>query len=359
MKLEEYLTKLVGYQTVTGDEYEIGQCLDWLEQFFSDNFMYTHRLERNGVENLVATTQPTTKPKILLQAHIDVAPAEQRQFQLQTKNGKYYGRGVFDMKYALALFMQVTDELAKDISKYDYGVMISSDEEIGGKDGANFLLEEDWSTEFCILPDGGDDWGIEASSKGFWQLNATAYGRSAHGSRPWEGVNAINKLIDFLKEIEKFFENSNGDSTTLNVGLIEGGLAFNQVPDMATAQLDIRTPDKPSHNRIYKQVRSVAEKKGIELEKLFSGAPRITDFNDKYITSFLDITQKVLDKSPEPRKSYGSSDGRFFTDKNIPVAIMRPSGGDAHGPEEWVRKSDLPKYKKIVRQFIETHARIS
>lgn len=351
--IEKYLSQLVSYKTVQGNQSDFHDCLDWLESFFSERYLYTHRQEKNGSESLVATTKATKKPKLLLAAHLDVVPAHNSSFKLKSVGGKLFGRGTYDMKFAIAVFMQIVEELKESISDYDFGIMITTDEESGGEDGVKHLLNTGWTTDVSVLPDGGDNWRLEETAKGFWLIEATAEGKTAHGSRPWEGVNAIDELVDFLEEAKSFFKNQSTTSPTLTIVTIEGGEALNQVPEKAIARLDIRTTEAGNHHGLMQKLEKSASKRNIILNKKFSGQPMFTDISKPYAKSFIKHLQDITGAEPELTQSLGSSDGRFFAEKGIEVLIMRPDGGGAHSDNEWVASADLEKFKALIKNYLQ------
>ncbi len=234
-KLTQLLGDLVAFQTVTSEAHPTEDCFDYLEKHLTDAGLHVTRFSINQYPSLVANTQKNQKPRVLLQAHIDVVPAIETHFNLEKQGGKLYGRGVYDMKFAAACYLQLVDDLKNELDKYDFGIMFTSDEELGGQDGVSALLEQGYSADVCVLPDGGDNWEIETASKGVWIARAYTTGKSAHGSRPWEGESAIERLIGALQDVRKLFGEQHADSNTLSISKISGGSAMNQVADKAEA----------------------------------------------------------------------------------------------------------------------------
>lgn len=353
--MHEYLSKLISFDTTSGSGKDICECLDWLENFFSENFLYTHRVEHNGFESLIATTRPTKSPQIMLQAHLDVVPGSKKLFKLTSGDGKLYGRGTFDMKFAIAIYMQIILDIKESLADYDIGFMITTDEELGGEFGVQKLLEE-YSTEVCIIPDGGDNWCLEKVAKGFYSIEATANGVTAHGSRPWEGENAIEKILMFIETLKAVFNDAHAETDTLTVSQISGGAALNQVPEHATVMLDIRTISTQSHESIRKQLVKAADLHDVNLSIELESKPLLVDLENTYVKNFIACTQSVLGTPMEPCVSLGASDARFFAAKNVPTIVMRPSGGGAHSEHEWIKHDDLETYRTVLMKFLNSYS---
>lgn len=352
--MHEYFRKLIEFDTTSVVGKDTIACLDWLEEFFSDHFMYVHRVEHNGFESLIATTKPTKTPKVLLQAHLDTVPTAKEHLVLREEKGRYYGRGSFDMKFAIAVYLQLVQDLSekKKLPEHDLGIMITTDEEVGGMDGVNALLNDGYLSKVCVLPDGGDNWCLERSAKGFYLVEASAIGKTAHGSRPWEGKNAIESILQFIETVRALFGENNLTSNTLTISTIAGGGAMNQVPDSATAQLDIRTKDMKSHEEIATAIKNAAALHSVHINMKLQGVPATANMDNKYVKQFVESVENVRNTVVKTCSSLGSSDARFFAERNIPTIVMRPRGGGAHSDEEWTRIEDLEAYLKILTLFV-------
>lgn len=352
-KITQILGDLVAFQTVTGKREAALGCLGYIEAYLMQRGLHMVRHEYNGYPSLIATTHETKRPKLLLQAHIDVVAAPDHCFNLQKKDEKLLGRGVFDMKFAAAAFMKVVDELQEKLQDYDFGIMITSDEELGGKDGVRALLDAGYGADVCVLPDGGDNWAIETTHKGCWIGRMKTKGTAAHGSRPWEGDNAIDRLVDALRDIRKMFEEQHVDSDTLSINKISGGAVINQVADNAEAALDMRFISDQNFEKLYKQIEAVAEGHKASLETVVHIPITKTDINDPFVASFMQIAENIRGGPLKQSRSLGVSDARFFAERGIPVILLRPAGGSAHGDNEWIDKAGLEQYCQILKAYIE------
>jgi succinyl-diaminopimelate desuccinylase len=352
--LNQLLADLVAFRTVTGEQQAASACLDHINAYLTQRGMTVKRLKFNDFPSLIATTRSTKTPKLLLQAHVDVVSAPDNCYKLLEKDGKLFGRGVFDMKFAAAVFLKVVDELQDRLTEYDFGIMLTSDEEVGGKDGVKALLNAGYKAAVCVLPDAGDNWQIETSHKGCWTVRACASGIAAHGSRPWEGDNAINRLVDMLSETRKLFEGQNADSDTLSINKILGGTVANQVADKAEATLDMRFVSEQDYTGLHKKIKAIAKRYNVSLKTVRYIKISKTNADHPLVASFLQIAEKIHGKPLDEVRSLGSSDAYYFADVSIPVILVRPDGGCAHGDGEWIDKAGLENYYQVVKAYVET-----
>lgn len=352
----DLLEKLVSFRSITDDFEAKNQALDFIDNYLERRGMFIKRFEWEGHGSLVATTlEDNLKPKVLFVSHLDVMVADDSMFTLQQRGNKLLGRGAFDMKFSIAIAMQMVDDLQDRLPDYDFGIMITTDEEgmSAGKFGVAKLVEHGYRPDICITPDGGYDWQIETFAKGLWRGKIEVTGRTAHSSRPWEGDSAILKLIGLLDEIQQLFPEQAPKTDTFNVGAIKGGEIVNQIPGQAAALMDIRYMSYQSLDAKLHAVHQLCKKYDAEIVDSFSGSLCQNDINDPYIQKFVQITESVIGKPVTERMSYGASDARYFCEVGVPSIIMTPNGGGHHADNEWLDKEGFYQFKDITRQFLD------
>jgi succinyl-diaminopimelate desuccinylase len=356
---EEILRDLVSIPTVTGNYETNHECFDYLERFFTKHGLYVKRYEWNGIESIVASTRRTKTPTVCMFGHIDVVPGPDELFQLHEKDNKYYGRGVLDMKGGVAAFLGAIQKLGDDIQEYDIAVALTSDEEVGGFDGAARLAEEGFRPKMIILPDGGANWNLERFAKGIWHITVEAVGRSAHGSRPWEGENAIEKVVDVVARIKALFPNPMSmETSTLNVGIIQGGNAINQIPATATASMDLRFSSTAEQTRLTAAIKALVDQtEGVTITTEVEADAMTNDPNDPFLKEFAACTEAVIGRPPEWIVSNAGNDGRFFAKHGIPCAIAYPPGANHHGAEEYIFKDAFFQMQDILVTYIQSVAK--
>ena len=355
--VRDILADLVGFKTVTGDYEQAAELLSYVRAR-TNGGMHEQDFVCNDYPSLILKTQKTAKPQLTLAVHIDVVPGDDGQFRLVADGDRLYGRGVYDMKFALACYLRLIDELRPNLRQYDFALMLTSDEEAAGNDGVRALLDNGYRTDMCVLPDGGDNWSIEAQVKGMWVSTIRAAGVSAHGSRPWEGSNPAQKLIRALHAIQQF--NSNDPAgTTVAVTRLQADTAPTKIADQAEGVIDVRFMQLRDYEELRAQVHSIVAAHGCTIEPYAYIGPISQQIDHPLAVAFLDCAEQVTGKRPPPGLSYGSSDGRFFDQHNIPVLVMRPDGGGQHSPDEWISEQSLELYCQTLKRYVERVARLA
>lgn len=353
--MKDILHTLIAFPTVSADVAANTEALKYIANYLEERGMFVARHTHGGHDSLVATTRQTKHPRIMLGAHLDVVPAPPQAFRMAEENGRLFGAGICDMKFAIASYMQLVDDLQDRLSDYDFGIMITTDEEIGGRDGVKYLLEDQgYRTQVCLLPDGGNDWVFEIAAKGVTWMTAIAEGTAAHASQPWNGDSAIEKLMLFLTAVRRDFFAEQGPLTnTLNIGTIRGGATANQVADSCTADMDIRwaTPDEQS--TLLTQIVDLAKTYDVHCDVHFSDSAIKIDLANPYVIAFTRQMERVLGEPLRTMRSNGGSDARYFAGLGIPTLVTYPIGGERHGGREWIEEKSLYQFHDMLRGFVD------
>lgn len=355
-QLTQNLTQLIAFDTTTGVDNQQGvlRLYEWFLSKIKNPGFVSRSFEKNGFHSLIIEPKVRTDaPVVTLLAHIDVVPAPKKLFSAEKIDGKLYGRGVSDMKSAAAVFLELLNTVP-DIENKNVRVVLVSDEEVGGFNGVNALLEVgELQSDVVILPDGGDNFQLVEAAKGFIHVTINAKGKSAHGSRPWEGKNAFDSLFSGYDKLRQNFNDFSQGYwvNTVNLGKVTGGLAANTIPDNASMTLDLRYTQHFTHQQIMAQLRD-AFGPDCEFQITAHGDFFNLDMNNIFATQMIDLIEQTTQKPIELRNDFGSSDARFFTKYGIPVLQVKPESGAHHTEEEWVDIESLRLYTAMLAQYI-------
>jgi succinyl-diaminopimelate desuccinylase len=148
-----------------------------------------------------------------LNGHLDVVPAgegwTEDPFGGTVKNDRIYGRGSCDMKGGIAAAVYAVEAIRRADIELDGTVEISGtvDEESGGFAGVAWLAEQGRlhasRTDYVIIPEPLYVDRICIGHRGVYWFEVTTRGRTAHGSMPFHGVNAIGLMGLLLDRVHR------------------------------------------------------------------------------------------------------------------------------------------------------------
>src|SRR4051812_3514933 len=264
--------RLVTYDTsnLEGMQSAAGFVKGWLE---ARDIEVTGKMH-NGRPVLAATVGAASAPTVLLHGHLDVVPGLPEQFSPRVAGDRLYGRGAYDMKGGLAGVMCAGPALPPQGPRRGHFVCISDEESEEEQDRASDeLVERGYTGDFAVTGEPTDlHIGVEA--KGVLAMRIEVSGRSAHGSTPWVGDNAVLKAIDVFRGIESlpFARESSDlfDRPSINLGRILGGDALNRVPDKCVIDVDIRYLPGQDSEAILAGIRELPD---AEVVRVFHRAP--------------------------------------------------------------------------------------
>ena len=345
---------LMRFHSVSEDKRARKDVVNYVKNFFEKESVYIKEFEYKGVYSIIITLKREKNPSLFLNGHLDVVHAKKRDLIPRIKGNRLYGRGSGDMKGSIAIMMMVMRDLSRLKKKPSVGLMLTTDEEMGGENGVGYLVEKKgYKSDFLIVPDGGTDLGeIILNQKGVLHIKVKAHGRLAHGARPFLGDNAIEKLIGYYKEIQKVVPPLKKPDwkSSVNLGKIEGGKSVNSVPDYAEMMLDIRFINMSDRNRIFKAIKKIAEG---NVEIIAEAKPFIQSEKNPLIKKYIAVAKKETGKDIKLTRVEGASDARFFSAKGIPKIVTKINCKHIHSDNEWLDLSQTDKFYKILMRFVE------
>ncbi len=336
---------------------ELHRVLDFVLDFIGPGFT-VERFESGGKPSaLVYAGDRRPSFRIMLNGHLDVVPAAAELFRPRRDGDRLYARGAHDMKVSALVMAQVFRELAASLP-YPLGLQLVTDEEIGGRDGTKHQLDQGVTAGFVLI---GEQSGLElvTDSKGVAAATLRATGRSGHGAYPWQGDNALIKLIASLTRLLEAYPQARAEAwrTTVNLARIETtNQAGNQIPDFAEAWLDIRFPpqDTDFTGRSTAEVAAYLAKfcePGVIPLVERSDPPHHADQASQEVLSLREAARAAGYRGDFLRK-HGAADGRYYYQRGIDAVIFGIAGGGLHGDEEFADISSIAPYHQALTQFL-------
>ena len=322
-------------------------CADYLKRHGVEGQI----IENQGYKSYVATVGAGEKT-LILNGHLDVVSGKPSQFEPVEKDGKIIGRGTADMKGGCVSMIEAMIKLKEKNLQNKVMLQLVPDEEIGGKFGTANLVEKGFVGDFVICTE-PTNLKISIQSKGIIVLRVNTRGVASHGSRPWDGVNAITKAyenfiriqnLSILKEGSEYYEKS-----SLNLAKIKGGDIYNRVPDECTMLIDIRYVPHLDPDKIINAIKDVVD--GEVVVKIQEHGV-YTNPNDPSIEKLKKSLLKIVpEETFELAVQHGGSDARYFSPLGIPAIEMGPKGNFWHGEDEYAELLSIKQLENILIDF--------
>lgn len=338
---------LISIESVKSRPEKLKECIAYAKKFFKGQNVRFQEFEFAEKPSIVVTAKRRKNAGLFFLIHLDVVEAEKRQFKPAVKKGMLFGRGSGDMKTNAAIAMHAFKET---FANHSVGLIITTDEEIGGFNGAEKIAGK-VKPEFVIGTEPTQN-GVVVKEKGILLLKIKASGKAAHGSRPWLGENAIEKLMKDLQAIGKLFKKASARNywiPTMNIGKISGGDAANKVPDSAKALVDIRFTE----NFRKKEFLGKLKRLKIDFEILENEPLMETKKSNYFVQKLARIHSRNSGRKIHAIKENGASDGRFFSARGIPTVMLGIPCLSIHGSEESINVSEIQKIYKTYREIAE------
>ena len=294
------------------------------------------------------------KPRLLFAPHTDtvsVGGMTIAPFGGELRDGRVWGRGASDTKGTMAAMLWALRESRELLPRLGHEIWFAGlCSEEAGQYGARSLAAQE-RFDFVIA---GEPTGLDAvvALKGALWLTLTTRGRAVHAAEPERGDNAIYKMAELVRFIRDELPAiiSKGEHpllgrATASVGTINGGSKINIVPDVCTAEVDIRhlPGDETIFERVSQRLRSVCP--DVEIEESRS-RPMLTDGAHPVI--------RLLEKCGS--RCIGApwfSDAGIFSEAGMPAIALGPGSiAQAHTRDEWLAVEDLEKGVAFFRDFL-------
>jgi succinyl-diaminopimelate desuccinylase len=314
------------------------------------------------------------RPGLLFSGHLDVVPVGNvpwtvTPFGGEIRAGRLYGRGSCDMKGGVAALVVAASAIARSGRplKGDLVVSLTADEERNCL-GADALVKEPLfdGLAAAIVAEPTALRLVTAEKGAFW-AEVAFYGKTAHGSMPHLGANAIAAMADFLSRWERSYRTDTPvhpllGTPTLNFGTVEGGVKVNVVPDQCVAQIDMRTVPGLEHAALRRRIEEVAAevcaaRPGTRSDlSVVSDRPPVSCPPDSSLARALGAAaQAVAGIDPLPGGvPYCTEACVWVPQLGIPAVICGPGSPTMpHQPDEYVETDELEMAAQIYARTAE------
>jgi acetylornithine deacetylase len=337
------------------------------------------RKDFEGNPNLVAVLKGTGGGKsMILNGHIDVVPVGDRNrwehdpFSGHIESGRLYGRGATDMKGGTVALLMAIESIIETGTKLKGDVIFQSviEEESGGA-GTLAAVLRGYRADGAIIPE-PTNMKIFPKQQGSMWFRITVRGKAAHGGTRYEGVNAIEKLVNVIQRLQQLEKDRNAKITDslyenvpipipINIGKITSGEWPSSVPDTAVIEGRMGVAPQETIQEAQRQMHACLEELN-EQDEWFKQHPIIIEwFGAMWLPGNLESDHPLIEelsrsfktvKGNEPiieASPWGTDGGILSNIGGTPVVVFGPGITElAHDANEHIILEEMFAASEII-----------
>lgn len=378
MTATEILTALVSFPIFGGDaNLEIVKWItDYLEGYgVAYQLVYNEDRTKAAIHCRVG---PATDGGIILSGHLDVVPVAGQPwntdpFKLTLIGDKLYGRGSCDMKgFAACCLATLPHMLEQPMTKPVY-FAFSFDEEIGCRSGD--LLAAAIRDHYPETPAGaiiGEPSMMVpmVGQKGIMVYTTTVTGSQGHSSRIKEEVDAIHEAARLILWLEgkmdrliaggRIDDRFTPNHTSIHVGKINGGTAFNIIANQCSFDWDYRNIPMDDADEIFAEFEAYCEERKAVCRKIYpefdivhdAMHPPVPPLDTDEDAEIVKLVQRLTGETQTGTVAYAAEAGQF-SNAGFPSVICGPGDiAQAHRANEFVAVEQLERCQQMLQKLV-------
>ncbi len=327
--------------------------------------------------NVVVSLDGTSDVNLIYVTHLDVVPAVAEKwktppFQLRVTKDRAYGRGAADDKSNIVAAMSAMAELAQDEPEVNINLLVTVDEEIGGRAGIEYLFKDlKMRGHAGVVIDSAPDYVSIGASGALWG-RVTIKGKGGHSGYPFNADNAIYRATRYIDNIRKYHSKVSKIRSKIpappkspypkvhgrfTVTMIHAGEKENIIPGDCEIRFDRRLIPEEDPAKAQAELRDymtkVAKAQGTVVDNfqiLNSINGYFTDAKHPFVQHFSTITNQVVGAQLPIVADLGGNDGAQLAEVDIPVVCYGTIRDDTnyHAPNEFVYLKDIQTVRDVL-----------
>lgn len=312
-------------------------------------------------------SQAPDAPVLLFGAHLDVVPASSERwktdpFEPVEKDNKLYGRGTVDMLGGLCAAAEAMVQMKDAALNGRVIFAATAGEETDSCGVMRFVKQNKQKVQNPIgviitEPTGME---IKRAHRGILWLKLQTLGKTAHGSMPHLGINAVLKMNELVNRLKNWqvphtlHPLLGGCSVSLN--RIQGGSATNIIPDSCTLEMDIRTLPNQDHQQIIQNLQVLCDDIQKNDPDFKADISIIREVEAMETPSEHPFIKQVCQATGihEVDAAGFTTDGPHFAELCDAILIIGPGDGSrCHKPDEYIETAALEDARQMYKHIIQ------
>jgi len=346
MNLSDYVRKtLVEFVAIPSTpDADMGRILDAATAAIEDLGL---KAERHADVQAVSASSGTGG--VLLNGHLDTVPMASGWTRDQgTWEAEFlYGRGTADMKAGCVAGLAAARTLLD--ADVPVSLLFTTDEETTMHGAMKLASSSLVKRAAAVVVAEPTRLRVVASEKGVLWYRASTQGRSAHGSMPHLGDNAVYRMMRALPFLEGYSHPKDPlRDITVSLGAIRGGTKPNLVADTCVADLDCRHPPGTTRSDVEALLRGAFAASGerVDLERFHEVPPAAVALDADHIRELRDLAGTEV-----VGVTYGT-EMAYYAQHNPRCVVFGPGETERiHVPDERVTLSEVVRAAEILIAF--------
>ncbi len=382
----ELLNKLVEINTTVTSDSRRGyvECSELIRLEAQRLGLGTEILDGRGVTvdgeprpNVVVSLDGSSDVEILLLTHMDVVPAQPSQwqtdpFKLAVKGTRAYGRGAADCKSNIVAALSAMGELVKEEPEINLKLIVTVDEEIGGRAGIGYLFNDvGISGTAAVVLDSAPNYISIGASGALWG-RLLIKGRSGHSGYPEKADNAIYLATKYIEKLKRYHRIAARIKSKLrappgapysrvhgrfSVTMIKAWKKENIIPGECEIRFDRRLIPEESTEQAQRDLWTfmdeLAKAQEIsidEFEIINTLNGYYTDAKHPFVRLFAKLAGNVTREKLPIAADLGGNDGGLLAEAGLPVVSYGTIRDDTqyHSKDEFVHLKDIQTVRDVV-----------
>jgi succinyl-diaminopimelate desuccinylase len=380
------LRKLVEINTTVTSDSRMGyaECSEMIRLTAQQLGLGTEVLDGRNVTidgesrpNVIVSLEGTSDVDLLFVTHLDVVPADESKwkthpFRLRVTSDRAYGRGAADDKSNIVAAMSAMGELAKGEPEVNINLVVTVDEEIGGRAGIGYLFDDiGIRGNAGVVVDSSPNYISIGASGALWG-RLIVKGKGGHSGYPEQADNAIYRATAFVDKLKRYHKTVSKIRSRLqappdapypkvhgrfSVTMLHAGEKENVIPGECEIRFDRRLIPEEDPKKAEADLRTyimeLAKQQGTTVDE-FKILNKVdgyyTDVKHPFVRYFSGIANQVVGETLPIAADLGGNDGSHLAQAGIPVVCYGTIRHDTnyHAHNEFVYLKDI----QIVRDVL-------
>ncbi len=285
-------------------------------------------------------------PAVVLAAHTDTVFAAGTDLAIHRDEGRLHGAGIGDNSLGVAAMLTLP-ALFRSLGVTPAGSVVLAapvgEEGLGNLVGIRAIMDRFPESKNMVAIEGHNLGRVTYAAVGSRRIEVVVTGPGGHSWGNYGRSSAIHVLGDLIAAVSSVRVPAR-PKTTLNIGMIEGGISINTIAPRSSMLIDMRSLDAGALDDLSRRVmaRLVTTAVGITVETRVLGERPAGQVDPD--APIVRTAKRVLaDLGQDAILDASSTDANIAISRGIPaICIGLTSGGNVHRTDEWVDTEQVP-----------------